>query len=96
MARDVDPAARGGEWNGQPVYPKVRRQGHLVHPRRLAAPGEILACSGKFRRMSIFRIPVQGPCSCSPSCLWPPLREDTVLFQEEIRSLRPVHRSDAA
>ena len=53
--------------------------------------------SGVFRRGSRdVRVPLPGPCSCSSGWRWPPLREDSALGQEELRSLRPALRGDAA
>ena len=86
MARDVDPAARGGEWNGQPVHLRVRRQGHLVHPRRLVAPGEILACSGEVRRIVHLPPPSgRGRIHAPRVACGHRHGRDTVRVQEEIR-----------
>jgi hypothetical protein len=75
--------------------PQGAETGSFSSPASVA-PGEILACSGEVRRMPIFRLPVQGLCSCSSSCPWPLPKEDADLVEEEIRSLQPVQRGDAA
>ncbi len=70
-------------------------QGHLVHPHWLATPGRIQACSGEALGMARFFVPLPGLWSCFSSCRWPPLRELSVLRQEEMRTLRPARRGDA-